>query len=46
MMAALMATLRDGPWFEGGRHQSEQTCIGDVDLDINIHVRKLRAPAR
>jgi hypothetical protein len=38
------AVLRDGPWFEGGEHRAEQTCIGEVDLDINIHVRKLRQP--
>jgi hypothetical protein len=38
--------MRDGPWHEGTRHAAEQTCVKDVDLDINIHVRKLRAPAR
>jgi hypothetical protein len=40
------AKLRDGPWFEGGEHRAEQTCIDEVDLDINIHVRRLRSPAR
>jgi hypothetical protein len=36
------AALRDGPWREGGTHSKAQTCVGDVDLDINIHVRKRR----
>jgi hypothetical protein len=36
------AKLRDGPWFEGGVHRTEQTCIDEVDLDVNIHVRKQR----
>jgi hypothetical protein len=36
------AVMRDGPWFEGGTHRSEQTCVSDIDLDINIHVRKRR----
>ncbi len=40
------AELRDGPWYEGKSHATEQRCVKDVDLDINIHVRKLRAPAR
>lgn len=40
------AELRDGPWYEGTGHGTEQTCVKEVDLDINIHVRKLRAPAR
>jgi hypothetical protein len=40
------AELRDGPWREGVGHASEQTCVKDVDLDINIHVRKLRASTR
>ena len=34
--------LRDGPWQSGDRHRSEQTCVTEIDLDINIHVRKLR----
>ena len=37
--------LGDGPWHEGSGHTAEQTCVKEVDLDINIHVRKLRAPA-
>jgi hypothetical protein len=36
------AQSRDGPWHEGGWHRSEQTCVSDIDLDINIHVRKRR----
>jgi hypothetical protein len=34
--------LRDGPWHEGSRHDTAQTCVEDVDLDINIHVRRRR----
>ncbi len=37
------AVLRDGPWREGGRHSKPQRCVDDVDLDINIHVRKARS---
>ncbi|MET0687780.1 MAG: hypothetical protein ABWY38_01040 [Methyloceanibacter sp.] len=36
------AALRDGPWREGGTHKAQQTCVEDVDLDINVHVRKRR----
>ena len=36
------ASLRGGRWHEGGSHRSEQTCVSDIDLDINIHVRKRR----
>jgi len=36
------AVLRAGPWYEGGSHRSEQTCVSDIDLDINIHVRHRR----
>jgi hypothetical protein len=36
------AALRAGPWREGSRHKTTQTCVEDVDLDINIHVRKRR----
>lgn len=34
--------LRDGPWFAGSGHKTTQTCVTDIDLDINVHVRKLR----
>jgi hypothetical protein len=36
------AHARDGQWHEGGSHLTVQTCVSDIDLDINIHVRKLR----
>ena len=36
------AKIRDGEWHEGGSHRTTQTCVSDIDLDINIHVRKLR----
>jgi hypothetical protein len=36
------ARARDGQWHEGGSHRTEQTCVSSIDLDINIHVRKLR----
>ncbi|WP_426442996.1 hypothetical protein [Bradyrhizobium genosp. P] len=34
--------LRKGRWHEGGSHRSEQSCVSDIDLDINVHVRKRR----
>ena len=36
------ARAQDGPWYEGESHRSEQRCVSDVDLDINIHIRKRR----
>jgi hypothetical protein len=36
------AGMRDGRWHEGGSHRTEQTCVSKIDLDINVHVRKLR----
>jgi hypothetical protein len=36
------ARARDGRWHEGGSHKTAQTCVSDIDLDINIQVRKLR----
>jgi hypothetical protein len=36
------ACARNGRWHEGGSHRSTQTCVSVIDLDINIHVRKLR----
>jgi hypothetical protein len=36
------ALARDGPWFAGHSHQSTQTCVTRIDLDINVDVRKLR----
>jgi hypothetical protein len=35
--------LRDGLWHEGASHTKQQTCVEDVDLDVNIHVRKRRS---
>ena len=35
--------LRDGSWHEGAGHQSEQTCVREVDIDVNIHVRHRRS---
>jgi hypothetical protein len=28
-------SLRDGPWHAGDSHQRRQTCLDDVDLDVN-----------
>ena len=36
------ARARNGRWHEGGSHRMEQTCVSQIELDINIHVRKLR----
>ena len=36
--------LRAGPWHAGRTHTTRQTCVEDIDLDINVHVRKLRKP--
>jgi hypothetical protein len=36
------ARPRNGRWHEGGSHRTEQTCVSEIDLDINIHVRKLK----
>lgn len=36
------ARPRKGRWHEGGSHRTRQTCVSDIDLDINVHVRKLR----
>ena len=33
---------RNGRWRAGGSHRTTQTCVTDIDLDINVHVRKLR----
>lgn len=33
------AVLRDGPWHEGTAHRARQTCVEDIDLDINVDVR-------
>jgi hypothetical protein len=36
------AMARDGRWYEGSSHKATQSCVTEIDLDINIHVRKLR----
>ena len=36
------ARSRAGPRYEGQSHRSEQKCVTNVHLDINIHVRKNR----
>jgi hypothetical protein len=36
------ARARDGRWYAGGSHKTSQKCVTAIDLDINIHVRKLR----
>ncbi len=36
------ARLSEGRWREGERHGRAQTCVQDIDLDINVHVRKRR----
>jgi hypothetical protein len=36
------ARMRDGRWHEGGSHKTEQVCVSNIDLDINIHVRRRR----
>jgi hypothetical protein len=30
---------REGPWHTGSRHRSAQSCVQEIDLDINVHVR-------
>ena len=36
------ARTRRGRWHEGGSHRTTQTCVSDIDLDINVHVRQRR----
>jgi hypothetical protein len=36
------AYMREGPWHAGGSHRAAQTCVSDIDLDINVHIRKRR----
>lgn len=36
------AHARDGSWHEGDSHRTAQSCVGAIELDINIHVRKRR----
>jgi hypothetical protein len=39
------ARLRVGAWHAGNTHRTSQRCVEVIDLDINVHVRKLRKPA-
>jgi hypothetical protein len=34
--------LAEGSWREGDRHTAPQRCVDEVDVDVNIHVRKRR----
>jgi hypothetical protein len=36
------ARAREGRWHEGRSHRATQTCVSEIDLDINVHVRKRR----
>src|SRR5260370_42210308 len=36
------ARARHGRWHEGGSHKTTQKCVTEIDLDINIHLRKRR----
>jgi hypothetical protein len=36
------ASPREGRWYEGRSHRARQTCVSEIDLDINVHVRKRR----
>jgi hypothetical protein len=36
------ARARAGRWHEGGSHRATQSCVSDIDVDINVHVRKRR----
>ncbi|MBR0700669.1 hypothetical protein JQ599_12235 [Bradyrhizobium diazoefficiens] len=36
------ARARDGRWHERSSHWSTQTCVKNIDIDINVDVRKLR----
>jgi hypothetical protein len=36
------AHTRTGRWHEGGSHRTTQSCVADIDIDINVHVRRRR----
>ena len=42
LASARNARTRNGRWHEGGSHKTEQHCVSQIDLDINIDVRKRR----
>ena len=31
------ARTRNGHWYAGGSHKTEQKCVTDIDLDIDVH---------
>jgi hypothetical protein len=39
-------SLRDGPWRSGSNHSQQQRCVEDIDLDVNVHVRRPAARSR
>jgi hypothetical protein len=34
------AHAREGRWHEGRSHRATQTCVSEIDLDINVDVWK------
>jgi hypothetical protein len=34
------AHAREGRWHEGRSHRATQSCVSEIDLDINVDVRK------
>lgn len=30
---------REGPWHAGRSHRKQQSCVEEVDVDVNVHVR-------
>lgn len=36
------ASTRVGRWHEGHSHRTTQSCVSEIDLDVNVHVRKRR----
>ena len=36
------ARAHEGRWHSGGSHRTSQTCVSHIDLDVNVHVRRLR----
>jgi hypothetical protein len=35
LAAVIDAEIIDGPWRSGKRHSQSQSCVKDVDLDVN-----------
>jgi len=40
LAAVRNAHPRNGPWHEGASHRTSQTCVSNIELDINIQMRK------